>query len=100
MKKFIMIFCQYFEYIHIVAFNPLAFQFSTQIYVWCFCFVIPLLSMKFRSTQPTSFFKEYIANQEADMHYVGSAPIVQFANYFMSPGNYEKQSHRCQSASS
>ena len=36
-----MIFCQYFEYIHLVAFNPLAFQFSTQIYVWCFCFVIP-----------------------------------------------------------
>ena len=46
------------------------------------------------------YISKSISSQEADIYFVGSNPTVQFANYFMSPGNYEKQSHRCQSASS
>ena len=100
MKNLIMIFCQYFEYIYIVLLTLLHLNFLLKFMYGVFVLWSPLLPMKFRSTRSILYFKEYCKPRGADIYFVGSAPIVQFANYFMSPGNCEKQSHQCQSASS
>ena len=99
MKNLIMIFCQYYECIHIAALTLLHFNFLLKFMYGVFVLWSP--SFLWNSDQLNLLYiSKSIASKETDIYYVRSAPIVQFANYFMSPGNCEKQSHRCQSASS